>query len=105
LCGIRVNPGRGLGTGSKSNWSTKFIDDDRSVQHNLVVWLAATVCALVVTADAFSFESLRGKKVLVVGGSGRVGGSVVTQLIHHGAGWVVVGGTDPDRFQQAQQRW
>jgi saccharopine dehydrogenase-like NADP-dependent oxidoreductase len=69
-----------------------------------VVWLA-TACVLVITADAFSFESLRGKKVLVVGGSGRVGGSVVTQLIRHGAGLVVVGGTNPDRFQQAQQRW
>jgi saccharopine dehydrogenase-like NADP-dependent oxidoreductase len=57
------------------------------------------------TADAFSFESIRDKRVLVIGGSGRVGGSVVTQLIRRGAGSVVVGGTDAARFAQALRRW
>jgi hypothetical protein len=51
-----------------------------------------------------SFDALQGKHVLVVGGSGRVGGSVVTQLMKRGAK-VTVGGTNPDNFQGARARW
>lgn len=51
-----------------------------------------------------SFEALQDKHVLVVGGSGRVGGSVVTQLIKRGAK-VTVGGTNVNNFQQARARW
>jgi saccharopine dehydrogenase-like NADP-dependent oxidoreductase len=51
-----------------------------------------------------SFRALRGKRVLVVGGSGRVGGSVVTQLVRHG-GHVSVAGTRPRRLEEARQRW
>lgn len=51
-----------------------------------------------------SFEALRDKHVLVVGGSGRVGGSVVTQLIKRGAK-VTVGGTNFENFEQARARW
>jgi Saccharopine dehydrogenase NADP binding domain len=43
----------------------------------------------------FDFEVLRRKRVLVVGGSGRVGGSVVKQLIRHQA-LVTVGGRRPN---------
>lgn len=59
-----------------------------------------------------SFDALSGKRILVVGGSGRVGGSVVTQLIQRGSPTsgdnrcqVVVGGTSSDSFGMAQQRW
>jgi saccharopine dehydrogenase-like NADP-dependent oxidoreductase len=51
-----------------------------------------------------SFEAMEGKRVLVVGGSGRVGGSVVTQLIKRGAE-VTVGGTNLEKFQEAKARW
>jgi len=51
-----------------------------------------------------SFDALDGKNVLVVGGSGRVGGSVVTQLLKRGSA-VTVGGTSVDSFLAAQQRW
>lgn len=51
-----------------------------------------------------SFRALRGKRVLVVGGSGRVGGSVVTQLVRHGS-HVAVAGTCPQRLEDARQRW
>jgi saccharopine dehydrogenase-like NADP-dependent oxidoreductase len=52
-----------------------------------------------------SFDALQGKHILVVGGSGRVGGSVVTQLIKRGAGRVTVGGTNQGRFQKSLERW
>jgi saccharopine dehydrogenase-like NADP-dependent oxidoreductase len=51
-----------------------------------------------------SFESIQGKRVLVVGGSGRVGGSVVCQLLKHKA-LVTVGGTRKESFQESQNRW
>jgi saccharopine dehydrogenase-like NADP-dependent oxidoreductase len=56
------------------------------------------------SASAISFNVLPGKHVLVVGGSGRVGGSVVTQLVKRGCR-VTVGGTSADNFQTAQDRW
>lgn len=49
------------------------------------------------------FGLLKDKKVLVVGGSGRVGGSVVTQLLKHGA-LVTVGGTRRDSYEDSRHR-
>ena len=51
-----------------------------------------------------SIENLSSKRILVVGGSGRVGGSVVCQLTKHNA-IVKVGGTKLESFQQSQARW
>lgn len=51
-----------------------------------------------------SIENLSSKRILVVGGSGRVGGSVVCQLTKHNA-IVMVGGTKLESFQQSQARW
>lgn len=51
-----------------------------------------------------SFDALKDKRVLVVGGSGRVGGSVTTQLIKRGA-QVTVGGTNLEKFVEAKTRW
>lgn len=51
-----------------------------------------------------SFDALLDKNVLVVGGSGRVGGSVTTQLITRGSK-VTVGGTSEQRFEQSRNRW
>ena len=56
------------------------------------------------TESKVSFDILPGKHVLVVGGSGRVGGSVVTQLVKRGCK-VTVGGTSAENFQTAQNRW
>ena len=53
---------------------------------------------------ALSPAVLRDKRILVVGGSGRVGGSCVTQLVQRGA-CVNVGGTSLERFQESQERW
>jgi saccharopine dehydrogenase-like NADP-dependent oxidoreductase len=50
-----------------------------------------------------SFDRLLGQRILV-GGSGRVGGSVTTQLVSHGA-VVTVGGTQRQSFVDARQRW
>lgn len=55
--------------------------------------------------SAIDFNALDGKRILVVGGSGRVGGSVVTQLIKRGASHVTVGGTSEERFEQSRSRW
>lgn len=49
--------------------------------------LPSSLSASVLTNDGaskVSFDILPGKHVLVVGGSGRVGGSVVTQLVKRG---------------------
>lgn len=51
-----------------------------------------------------SLASLRNKRILVVGGSGRVGGSCVAELSQRGAK-VTVGGTSSDRFLTAKTRW
>ena len=53
----------------------------------------------------FSWDVLANTHILVVGGSGRVGGSVVVQLLKQGAFKVTVGGTSKERFQKAQSRW
>lgn len=53
---------------------------------------------------SISIDSLANKKVLVVGGSGRVGGSVVTQLVQHKSR-VTVGGTNVNSFQTSRARW
>ena len=55
-------------------------------------------------SSSISVDSIEGKKVLVVGGSGRVGGSVVTQLVKRGA-IVTVGGTSETNFVESQSRW
>ena len=51
-----------------------------------------------------SFDALADKRVLVVGGSGRVGGSVVTQLTKRGSA-VTVGGTREASFEESKARW
>lgn len=51
-----------------------------------------------------SFDDIENRNVLVVGGSGRVGGSVVVQLIKRGA-TVTVGGTSLDNFAKSKARW
>jgi NAD(P)-dependent dehydrogenase (short-subunit alcohol dehydrogenase family) len=51
-----------------------------------------------------SFDCLNGKRVLVVGGSGRVGGSVATQLTKRGA-VVTVGGTKIENLEKSRERW
>jgi saccharopine dehydrogenase-like NADP-dependent oxidoreductase len=55
-------------------------------------------------ASNISFDAIDGKNVLVVGGSGRVGGSVVTQLIKRG-GKVTVGATRQETFEASRARW
>ena len=55
-------------------------------------------------ASDIDFNVLRDKHVLVVGGNGRVGGSVVTQLLKHGAK-VTVGGTRSTSFDDSKTRW
>ena len=57
-----------------------------------------------VAPSKITFDALKDQKILVVGGSGRVGGSVVTQLTKRGS-QVTVGGTSLENFAQAQQRW
>lgn len=59
---------------------------------------------LEMSADSISFGALQGKHVLVVGGSGRVGGSVVTQLLQRGA-IVTVGGTNLNNLEVSRARW
>lgn len=56
------------------------------------------------TDSAISFDAVQGKHVLVVGGSGRVGGSVVTQLLQRGA-TITVGGTNRDSYEVSKARW
>jgi Saccharopine dehydrogenase NADP binding domain len=51
-----------------------------------------------------SWDTLKDKHFLVVGGSGRVGGSVVTQLLSHGAR-VTVGGTRRESLETSRARW
>jgi len=55
-------------------------------------------------AGKISLENLADKRVLVVGGSGRVGGSVVCQLTKHNAK-VTVGGTRSETFEESRNRW
>jgi shikimate 5-dehydrogenase len=50
------------------------------------------------------FDVLSNKNVLVVGGSGRVGGSVVTQLLKHGAK-ITVGATRVEKYEDSKRRW
>jgi hypothetical protein len=59
---------------------------------------------LAYSSDILSFDVLKNKKILVVGGSGRVGGSVTTQLLKHGS-QVVVGGTRYASFTKSKRRW
>ncbi|CAJ1969224.1 unnamed protein product [Cylindrotheca closterium] len=55
-------------------------------------------------SSRISFDAIQGKHVLVVGGSGRVGGSVVTQLLQRGAK-VTVGGTNLNNLEASRARW
>ena len=66
-----------------------------------VVW---AVCVAAVRGYDISFDVLANKRVLVVGGYGRVGGSVVTQLVRHQS-QVTVGGTQKYNFDAACERW
>lgn len=65
---------------------------------------AASSSSMSAQGSAISLNVLANKKILVVGGSGRVGGSVVIQLVRHQA-QVTVGGTNPDSFQATKYRW
>jgi Predicted nucleoside-diphosphate-sugar epimerases len=56
------------------------------------------------TSSTITHSCLAGKRILVIGGSGRVGGSVVCQLVKHGAK-VTVGGTKLESFQKSKSRW
>lgn len=58
-----------------------------------------------IASSTISRNSIKDKRVLVVGGSGRVGGSVVVELLKHGASEVTVGGTSEENFMKAQRRW
>ena len=51
-----------------------------------------------------SLKNIADKKVMVIGGSGRVGGSVVCQLTQHNAK-VTVGGTRSETFEESRARW
>ena len=76
------------------------------------VWLVAFLVCIPLSqgfsvgepGSKISFDALQGKKVLVVGGSGRVGGSVVTQLTKRGS-QVTVGGTRDTTFGESKARW
>lgn len=57
-----------------------------------------------VSFSPISHNIISGKNVLVVGGSGRVGGSVVTQILKQG-GSVTVGATSVESFEVSQTRW
>lgn len=57
-----------------------------------------------IVVGKISLDNLAGKQVLVVGGSGRVGGSVVCQLTKHNAK-VTVGGTRSETFEESRSRW
>lgn len=73
----------------------------------LAILLLSVPCSVAFSvgqSSSISFEALQGKRVLVVGGSGRVGGSVVTQLTKRGS-QVTVGGTRDATFQKAKARW
>jgi len=54
--------------------------------------------------SSITHDNLADKKILVVGGSGRVGGSVVCQLLRHNAK-VTVGGTRVESFEESRNRW
>ncbi len=54
--------------------------------------------------STIDFDVLENKRILVVGGSGRVGGSVVTQLLKRGAK-VTVGGTRAESYYASKLRW
>mmetsp|Transcript_28401 Transcript_28401/g.43498 ORF Transcript_28401/g.43498 Transcript_28401/m.43498 type:complete len:496 (+) Transcript_28401:114-1601(+) len=54
--------------------------------------------------SSITHDNLADKKILVVGGSGRVGGSVVCQLLRHNAK-VTVGGTRAESFEESRNRW
>jgi saccharopine dehydrogenase-like NADP-dependent oxidoreductase len=58
-----------------------------------------------IASSSISLHSIQNKRILVVGGSGRVGGSVVVELLKHGASEVMIGGTSKENFIQAQRRW
>ena len=58
----------------------------------------------IVPHPSISLDNLANKNILVVGGSGRVGGSVVCQLVQNEA-CVTVGGTSLNSFSESQARW
>lgn len=66
--------------------------------------ISSTTALSITSSQSIGFDSLVEKHVLVVGGSGRVGGSVVTQLILRGAR-VSVGATNEENFIASQNRW
>jgi len=54
--------------------------------------------------SAITFDNIENKNILVIGGSGRVGGSVVCNLLLHNAK-VTVGGTNLESFISSKLRW
>jgi saccharopine dehydrogenase-like NADP-dependent oxidoreductase len=87
-------------------WAFQFVPENTSNRNRL---LQRSSVRLRGEKSGFSssdigFDVLKDKKVLVVGGSGRVGGSVATQLVKRGA-IVTVGGTQIQNFEKSRQRW
>lgn len=66
--------------------------------------LAGALSAKDSVLSEIEFGVLSNKNVFVVGGSGRVGGSVVTQLLKRGAK-VTVGGTRVESYEDSKRRW
>ena len=72
----------------------------------MLVYLLVFLCTCKINGlSAPSSTSWGNKKVLVVGGTGRVGGSVVTELVLEKGASVVVGGTREESFDKAVLRW
>jgi NAD(P)-dependent dehydrogenase (short-subunit alcohol dehydrogenase family) len=67
-------------------------------------WTCVSLRAEFSNGGSISFGAIQGKRILVVGGSGRVGGSVVTQLMKRGAK-VIVGSTNLESFEVSRSRW
>jgi saccharopine dehydrogenase-like NADP-dependent oxidoreductase len=78
-----------------------FLPFSRSTKHRVY---STFLTSSEVDVSEIGFDLLQNKNVLVVGGSGRVGGSVVTQLLKHGA-HVTVGGTRIESYEDSKRRW
>lgn len=78
----------------------------RSPSHASAIWAPSSFVLSATSAAEYeiNLDVLEDKRVLVAGGSGRVGGSVVTQLLKRGAK-VTVGGTRLESYEKAKRRW
>jgi hypothetical protein len=76
----------------------------RNAGHGPTPFISNALSAKSPASSEIDFDVLSDKNVLVVGGSGRVGGSVVTQLLKRGAK-VTVGGTQMESYEVSKRRW